>query len=70
MFRIFDPIAREIEKLVSEQVSSVRMERLQLKSKTKSAVKVRLSCKLSTSGRLSTPVTTLLDEAYKHFFGS
>ncbi|KEZ45057.1 hypothetical protein SAPIO_CDS2479 [Scedosporium apiospermum] len=39
MFRIFDPIAREIEKLVSEQVSSVRMERLQLKSKTKSAVK-------------------------------
>jgi hypothetical protein len=42
MFRIFDPIIREIEKLVAEQVTKVRMERLQLGNSTKAAVKVSL----------------------------
>lgn len=40
MFRIFDPIIREIDKLVSDQVTRVRLERLQLGDTTKASVKV------------------------------
>ncbi|KAH6662561.1 hypothetical protein B0J14DRAFT_707549 [Halenospora varia] len=39
MFRIFDPIIREIDKLVSEQVTKVRMERLQLGNSSRAAIK-------------------------------
>ena len=42
MFRIFDPIIREIDKLVAEQVTKVRMERLQLGNSSKAAIKVSL----------------------------
>lgn len=42
MFRIFDPIIREIDKLVSEQVTKVRMERLQLGNTTRASIKVSL----------------------------
>ncbi|KEZ46799.1 hypothetical protein SAPIO_CDS0097 [Scedosporium apiospermum] len=39
LFRIFDPIIREIDKLVTEQVTSVRMERLQLGNTAGASVK-------------------------------
>lgn len=42
LFRIFDPIIREIDKLVTEQVTSVRMERLQLGNTAGASVKVGL----------------------------
>lgn len=40
MFRIFEPIMREIDKLVSEQVTKVKMERLQLKDSSRVSIKV------------------------------
>lgn len=40
MFRIFDPIIREIDKLVFEQVVKVKMERLQLGNLSRASVKV------------------------------
>jgi hypothetical protein len=43
MFRIFDPIIREIDKLVSEQVVKVKMERLQLGNPSRASVKVSLN---------------------------
>jgi len=42
LFRIFDPITMEINKLVTEQVASVRIERLQLGSIADAIVKVSL----------------------------
>jgi len=39
MFRIFDPIIREIDRLVAEQVTKVRMERLELGNSNRAAVK-------------------------------
>jgi hypothetical protein len=42
MFRIFDPIIREIDRLVAEQVTKVRMERLELGNSNRAAVKVGL----------------------------
>jgi hypothetical protein len=39
LFRIFDPIIREIDKLIAEQVTKVRMERLQLANSNRATVK-------------------------------
>ncbi|KID59176.1 Hsp70 family protein, partial [Metarhizium hybridum] len=57
MFRIFDPIIREIDKLVSDQVTRVRLERLQLGDTTKASVKVGESRQSSWLVALE-PVTT------------
>jgi len=46
MFRIFDPIIREIDKLVAEQVTKVKMERLEQGNSASASVKVSQSFSL------------------------
>jgi hypothetical protein len=43
MFRIFDPIIREIDRLVAEQISNIKIERLQAVPSNTNGVKVSIS---------------------------
>ena len=43
MFRIFNPIIREIDRLVAEQVNHVKIERLQAVPPNTNGVKVSIS---------------------------
>jgi hypothetical protein len=43
MFKIFDPVMREIDRLVTEQVNSVKIKRLQAVPPNTTGVKVSIS---------------------------
>ncbi|KFG77530.1 hypothetical protein MANI_111979 [Metarhizium anisopliae] len=66
MFRIFDPIIREIDKLVSDQVTRVRLERLQLGDTTKASVKVGES-RGAVMSKLGLSPTVIATKAPKHY---